>query len=109
MYASLYGLDIGYDDPLSRKGKEALDIFAQIFSNGFPTLERFPWLRFMPSFFPGCGFKQTVLELRQNFSALDTIPFDRAVNNLVSEIISNMARIYHPSRNLALAHLLLLN
>ncbi|KAF9078845.1 cytochrome P450 2 Le.CYP2 [Rhodocollybia butyracea] len=82
MYASLYGLDIGHDDPLSRKGKEALDIFAQIFSNGFPTLERFPWLRFMPSFFPGCGFKQTVLELRENFGAFNTIPFDRAVNNL---------------------------
>ncbi|KAF9077201.1 cytochrome P450 2 Le.CYP2 [Rhodocollybia butyracea] len=81
IYASLYGLDIGYDDPLSRKGKETVDIFARMLSSGFPTLERFPWLRFMPSFFPGCGFKQTVLELRENYSALDTIPFDRAVNN----------------------------
>ncbi|KAF9066791.1 cytochrome P450 2 Le.CYP2 [Rhodocollybia butyracea] len=82
MYAALYGLDIGYDDPLSPKGKKAIDVFGQIFSTGFPTLERFPWLRFMPSFFPGCGFKQKVLEFRENFDALGTIPFDRAVNNL---------------------------
>ncbi|KAF9066785.1 cytochrome P450 [Rhodocollybia butyracea] len=36
----------------------------------------------MPSFFPGCEFKKTAREFQENFNELDTIPFDRAVNNL---------------------------
>ncbi|KAF9066797.1 cytochrome P450 2 Le.CYP2 [Rhodocollybia butyracea] len=82
MFASLYGIDIDHDDTLAWRALETNNIFGEIFLNGFPALERFPWLRFMPSFFPGCGFKQTAREFQENFDDLDTIPFDRAVNNM---------------------------
>ncbi|KAF9066787.1 cytochrome P450 2 Le.CYP2 [Rhodocollybia butyracea] len=95
IYAALYGLDIGYEDPLARKGVTAIHIFGQILYPGFPTLERFPWLRFMPSFFPGCGFHKAANEFTQNFDDLDNIPFDRAVNNLKtgagSSVIAELA------------------
>ncbi|KAF9070699.1 cytochrome P450 [Rhodocollybia butyracea] len=73
MYAALYGLEIGYEDPLAQN---------TILLPGFPALERFPWLRFMPSSFPGCEFKRAVNECAQGLDDIETIPFDKAVNNL---------------------------
>ncbi|KAF9066792.1 cytochrome P450 [Rhodocollybia butyracea] len=82
MYVTLYGLHINYDDPIARGAAETVDIFGRVFLGGFPTLERYPWLRFMPSFFPGCGFKQIANDLGKKLDDLDILPFERAVNNL---------------------------
>ncbi|KAF9070678.1 cytochrome P450, partial [Rhodocollybia butyracea] len=82
MYASLYGLDISSGDPLLQKASATMHTFGQMMYTGFPILERFPWLRFMPSSFPGCGFKQAAKDFIQNLNDLNEIPFDRAMNNL---------------------------
>ncbi|KAF9078698.1 cytochrome P450 1 [Rhodocollybia butyracea] len=82
IYASLYGLDITAEDPLARKAVEAMALIGQATLQPFPALELCPWLRFMPSWFPGCGFQQMVNKCTQNLWEIDTIPFDTAVNNL---------------------------
>ncbi|KAF9070698.1 cytochrome P450 1 [Rhodocollybia butyracea] len=82
MYATLYGLDIGSEDPLLRKAESVINTFGDLMFPGFPSLERFPWLRYMPSSFPGCGFQRVVKKFIQNLDDLDAIPFDRAVENL---------------------------
>ncbi|KAF9069515.1 cytochrome P450 1 [Rhodocollybia butyracea] len=86
MYASLYGLDIRGEDPLLQQASAANYTFGQMISTGYPILERFPWLRFMPSWFPGCGFKREAKEFIQNMNDLNEIPFDRAMNNLKSGV-----------------------
>ncbi|KAF9040170.1 cytochrome P450 1 [Rhodocollybia butyracea] len=82
IYAVLYGLDVGSEDPLAQKAVETMHLLAQAVNQSFPTIERFPWLRFMPSWFPGCGFQQVANKCAQGIKEVDTIPFDIAVNNL---------------------------
>ncbi|KAJ4465516.1 cytochrome P450 2 Le.CYP2 [Lentinula edodes] len=49
----------------------------------FPTIQRYPWLRYMPSWFPGCGFQQVAAQCLEKLKTLDTIPFGMAMNNLI--------------------------
>ncbi|KAF9076847.1 cytochrome P450 [Rhodocollybia butyracea] len=69
MYAALYGLDIGVEDPLSRKAVRTMDLFGQILF--------------------------TANEFIQDLNDLDTIPFEKAMNNVKtgagSSIIAEMA------------------
>ncbi|KAJ3721432.1 hypothetical protein DFJ43DRAFT_1042324 [Lentinula guzmanii] len=52
---------------------EAQDTFAKSQSIGaFPVIERFPWLRYMPSWFPGCDFGKVAAQY--------TVPFEMAMN-----------------------------
>ncbi|KAF9062974.1 cytochrome P450 2 Le.CYP2 [Rhodocollybia butyracea] len=86
MYASLYGLDIHGGDPLLQKASAAMYTLGQMMYTGFPILERFPWLRFMPSSFPGCGFHRAAKDFIQNVDDLNEIPFEKAMNNLKSGV-----------------------
>ncbi|KIK66003.1 hypothetical protein GYMLUDRAFT_239665 [Collybiopsis luxurians FD-317 M1] len=84
IYSAIYGLDIDPDDDIARKTAEVVQgIFSVILLNGaFPVVERFPWLRHLPSWFPGCHFKRLTDRSRQRLMEAKTIPFDLAVNNL---------------------------
>ncbi|KAF9067309.1 cytochrome P450 1 [Rhodocollybia butyracea] len=93
IYSSLYGLDIASDDPISQKALEAAALIGRALSEPFPGVELFPWLRFMPSWFPGCGFQQIANKCDQNIQEVDTILFDRAVNNLASTGTSLIAEL----------------
>ncbi|KAF9078789.1 cytochrome P450 1 [Rhodocollybia butyracea] len=84
IFASLYGLDIGSKDPISRKAVEVVAMLGQIIIQPFPSVELFPWLRFMPSWFPGCGFQRIANKLTEYIKEVDTIPFVKAVDNLKS-------------------------
>ncbi|KIK50452.1 hypothetical protein GYMLUDRAFT_182718 [Collybiopsis luxurians FD-317 M1] len=82
VYSSLYGLDITPEHPLARKAVEAVHLMVPALVPGiFPLPERFPWLLYMPSWFPGCGFKKMAEKARRNVREVDTIPFDIAVHN----------------------------
>ncbi|KAF9078735.1 cytochrome P450 1 [Rhodocollybia butyracea] len=82
IFASLYGIDFGSEDPLSRKAVELVELVGKAMLQPFPIIEQFPWLRFMPSWFPGFGFQEIANKCVQCIKEVDTIPFDKAVNNL---------------------------
>ncbi|KAF9078760.1 cytochrome P450 1 [Rhodocollybia butyracea] len=82
IYSALYGLDVSSEDLLYKKAIEAIAMLGRAVLESYPALERYPWLRFTPSWFPGCGFHEIANKFRQNMADLGTIPFDIAVNNL---------------------------
>ena len=85
IFAALYELDVPYEDPLARKVEQGLYVFGQSQLQGtFPVLEKFPWLRFMPTWFPGCRFKQIAAECRKIYEDMNLIPFEMALDNTVS-------------------------
>ncbi|KIK56315.1 hypothetical protein GYMLUDRAFT_47082 [Collybiopsis luxurians FD-317 M1] len=96
VYSSLYGLDIGPEHPLSIKAIEAVELIGESLVPGtFPSLERFPWLWFMPSWFPGCGFNKRAEKCRSIIQEVDNIPYNMAVNNfkngLATSLIAELA------------------
>ncbi|KAJ3933514.1 MAG: hypothetical protein NXY57DRAFT_12475, partial [Lentinula lateritia] len=83
VYSALYGLDISPGDPLAQKAQTTIEgIGKSLLSGSFPAFERFSFLRFMPSWFPGCGFQQVAEQCRKNIEEIDTVPFQLAVNNM---------------------------
>ncbi|GAV99790.1 cytochrome P450 1 [Lentinula edodes] len=85
VYKGLYGLDVDSEDPLAKKAVEVMDTLGQALLPGsFPAYERFPFLRFMPSWFPGCRFKRIAIQCSQGVKEVDTIPFDIAMAHLES-------------------------
>ncbi|KAJ3813269.1 cytochrome P450 1 [Lentinula aff. lateritia] len=85
VYKGLYGLDVDSEDPLAQKAVEVMDTLGQALLPGaFPAYERFPFLRFMPSWFPGCSFKRIAIQCSQGVKEVDTIPFDIAMAHLKS-------------------------
>ncbi|KAJ3781848.1 hypothetical protein GGU11DRAFT_756792 [Lentinula aff. detonsa] len=60
---------------------EAQDTFAKSQSiDAFPVIERFPWLRYMPSWFPGCDFGKVAAQCFEKDKIIDTVPFEMAMN-----------------------------
>ncbi|KIK35267.1 hypothetical protein CY34DRAFT_812300 [Suillus luteus UH-Slu-Lm8-n1] len=58
--------------------RESLEISAMLSQPGRWLVEAIPSLRFLPSWFPGAGFKRVAFDLGQKLSRLDTIPFNWA-------------------------------
>ncbi|KAF9077346.1 cytochrome P450 2 Le.CYP2 [Rhodocollybia butyracea] len=73
IYAALYGLDVAPEHPVAQKSKEINTTMGRTFLHDVSALELYPWLRFMPSWFPGCGFNKTAY--------IENVPFDQSVNN----------------------------
>ncbi|KAJ4490283.1 cytochrome P450 1, partial [Lentinula aciculospora] len=85
VYSAIYGLEVRSEDPLAQKAVQVMFAIGQaILSGAFPVLEQFPFLRYMPSWFPGCGIQQFANQCRKGIEEIDTIPFNIAVNNLKS-------------------------
>ncbi|KAF5379290.1 hypothetical protein D9757_007621 [Collybiopsis confluens] len=83
IYSSLYGLDIGPEHPLPRKTVEAVGIAGSFLVPGtYPIFDRFPWLVYMPSWFPGCGFKVRAEECWNVLKETDTIPYEMSMTNM---------------------------
>ncbi|KAE9396842.1 cytochrome P450 1 [Gymnopus androsaceus JB14] len=99
IFSALYGLDVDSEDPFAQEAVEFVEELLPTFVPGsFPIIEQFPWLRFMPSWLPGCGFKRIIDQcLRQRENAIN-IPFDMAVENLKTgkgtSIIAGLANKY---------------
>ncbi|KAF5385579.1 hypothetical protein D9757_006779 [Collybiopsis confluens] len=85
IYTAVYGLDVGADHRIARTAAKAVEhIGAMILPGAFPLLAQFPWLQFLPSWFPGCGFKHLAKQLREGIHEMCSMPFDLAVDNLKS-------------------------
>jgi hypothetical protein len=88
IYASLYGLDVSPQDPLARNMFEAVASVGRLVTPGsYPWVEHFPWLYYMPPWFPGCGFKQDIEQTLKAIKEMDTLPFNMAMDNLVKSQI----------------------
>ncbi|KAF5379337.1 hypothetical protein D9757_007605 [Collybiopsis confluens] len=91
IYESLYSLDIPADHPLAKKSIIANAAAGASLVNGtFPLFERFPFLRFMPAWLPGCGFKQQAIECSAILKEVNSIPFNIAVDNLKSGLRTSL-------------------
>ncbi|KAG1747609.1 cytochrome P450 [Suillus lakei] len=58
--------------------RESSETSAILFQPGRWLVEVMPSLRFVPSWFPGAGFKRVAFDVGQKLSRLDTIPFNWA-------------------------------
>ncbi|KAE9397331.1 cytochrome P450 [Gymnopus androsaceus JB14] len=82
IFSTLYGLDVDLDDPIAKTMIKSNHTFQRILLGAFPAVERYPWLRFMPSWFPGCEFKRVAEQCLRDMNKADTVPFEMAVENL---------------------------
>ncbi|KAE9395514.1 cytochrome P450 [Gymnopus androsaceus JB14] len=83
MFSALWGLDVKPEDPLAQNAVKGVSTMGQAFIPGaFPAIEQFPWLRFMPTWFPGCGFARVAEQCIRAVKEGNTIPFDMAMDNL---------------------------
>ncbi|KAI0638607.1 CyP450 monooxygenase [Trametes polyzona] len=78
-----YGLQIGGDDDKYVKiAKKAMDVFDNFMVPGRFMVESLPFLRHIPSWFPGAGFKRQAALWRKDVFALRHVPFEAAEENL---------------------------
>ena len=84
------------NDPLALLVEDAMDKFSQATQPGRFLIDVFPWLRFVPEWFPGTGWKKTAREWRQ--------VRDRTYNTGFEWTLEQIVRI-HDSTNLALTFL----
>ncbi|KAJ3834239.1 cytochrome P450 1 [Lentinula raphanica] len=96
VFSSLYGLDVHADDPFLNMAVEALEGIGKVMTPGaFPMIEWFPWLRYFPSWFPGCGFQNFAAQCLRNLETMNTVPFNMAMENqkkgLKSSLVTELA------------------
>jgi len=83
IFAALYGLDINPEDPLAQKAVKAAYLLGQTQISGtFPAIEKFSWLRLMPSWFPGCGFKRLAEQCLKDIKEVDAVLLDMTMDKL---------------------------
>ncbi|KIK54106.1 hypothetical protein GYMLUDRAFT_249860 [Collybiopsis luxurians FD-317 M1] len=93
IYSTLYGLDVEPDDYLGRKTGEIIHEYIDVIllDGAFPILDRFPWLRYMPSWFPGCNFKRITAQCLQRVRETNALPFDIAKSGVGTSLVAELA------------------
>ncbi|KAG1868231.1 cytochrome P450 [Suillus subalutaceus] len=71
-----YGWKVTDNDHLVSLLQEAFDSTAVLIRPGRWWVEGMPLLRFLPSWFPGAGFKRTAIDYGKKMSSIDTVPFN---------------------------------
>ncbi|OSD04423.1 CyP450 monooxygenase [Trametes coccinea BRFM310] len=99
----VYGLDVAEDDDKYLKiARKAMDIFIEFMVPGRYLVESLHVLRYVPSWFPGAGFKRKAAEWRKDVLALRNVPFDAAMENtangtgrpcIVSSLLEKQAQL----------------
>lgn len=85
------------EDPIAWKAVEIVHTMGLALTSGaFPAIERFPWLRIMPSWFPGCDFKRVAEQGSRAVKEMDSALFDMAMNNSASILCGNRKCLSHP-------------
>ena len=76
----VYGLDTsGSGMEYVRIAEESMDCFNAVFEPGRYLVQTFPWLRFVPSWFPGAGFQREFAEWRPRVQSMRDVPWEAAV------------------------------
>lgn len=63
---------------------EAVEIGDQISKPGRWLVNFLPWLRFIPAWVPGAGFKRAAADYKKRLSRIDEVPFAWAKEQIVS-------------------------
>lgn len=80
-----YGIQVGDEhDKYVIANEEALDGFTQAFVPGKFLVETFPVLRFIPSWFPGGGFKRIAAGWKKLTVNMRDMPFEEIMAKMVS-------------------------
>ncbi|KAG2153555.1 cytochrome P450 [Suillus bovinus] len=64
--------------------QESVEIGTILFQPGRWLVEAIPSLRFLPSWFPGAGFKRVAFDIGKKLSSIDTIPYNWAKQQIQS-------------------------
>ena len=80
----VYGLDVyGPDEKYIQIAEKSMECFSAVFNPGRYLVQTLPWLRFVPAWFPGAGFKRQAKVWRGLISEFVNEPFDRVKANMV--------------------------
>lgn len=80
-----YGYPMGgYEDEFVKIIDDGFAAFGTLNAPGRFFIEYFPWLRFVPSWFPGAEFKRYALKMRGELAQVDRKPFDWAKKAIAS-------------------------
>ena len=81
----IYGITVTVeDDPYISLAETATQVFNEITVPGRFVVELLPFIRHLPSWFPGMGFKRAAAEWCESVQALRNAPFDAAINAMVN-------------------------
>ena len=73
--------------------EKAADTLEAVFSPGLWLVDILPFLRYLPAWFPGAGFKKAAAEMRELTLGLGDVPYEFTKNAMV--------RLFFPIPNLA--------
>ncbi|EIW55314.1 cytochrome P450 [Trametes versicolor FP-101664 SS1] len=77
----VYGIAIAeHNDPYVSLAEKATHVFGKITIPGQYPVESLPFLRHIPSWFPGAGFKRDALRWSEVVSAARNVPYDAAMD-----------------------------
>jgi hypothetical protein len=85
-----YGIDIASNnDPFLALGRAGQDVLARTGRPGAYMVDLVPWLKFIPSWMPGMGFKRQALADRKYTDAMIVAGMDYVKQVMVSPFYSN--------------------
>lgn len=83
----VYGITIAeHDDPYVSLAEKATDVFGKITIPGQYAVESMPFLKHIPSWFPGAGFKRDALRWSEVVLAARDTPYDAAMDAFVCHL-----------------------
>ncbi|EAU82679.2 OrdA protein [Coprinopsis cinerea okayama7 len=97
-----YGFQIGgRDDTFESILEETFKVSVELGTPGKYLIESYPWLRFVPAWFPGAGFKRYALGVKEKLDHMNSIPFQWTLRriragNHVESFISKLLSIDTP-------------
>ena len=69
--------------------EKAADTLEAVFSPGLWLVDILPFLRYLPAWFPGAGFKKAAAEMRELVLGLGDVPYEFTKNAMVRRFFSN--------------------
>ncbi|KAL0572342.1 hypothetical protein V5O48_009613 [Marasmius crinis-equi] len=96
-----YGIDVKpEDDPVIDVAEKALDVFLHALSPGTFAVDALPWLKYVPDWIPGAGFKRQAKEWKKLNRRLNVEPFEIAKRQIENgtappSFVSNALSVLH--------------
>lgn len=81
----VYGIAVTVeDDPYISLAENATKVFTEITVPGRFIVELLPFIRHLPSWLPGMGFKRVAANWCEDVRALRNVPFEAAIKEMVN-------------------------
>ena len=74
----VYGLNVyGPDEKYIQIAEKSMECFSAVFNPGRYLVQTLPWLRFVPAWFPGAGFKRQAARWKESVDAMYMRPYSK--------------------------------